>query len=226
MLARGEFLIDMTYKTYKSHKTYYLKAQGLLELVVALGVITVGVVGTVTLTTGSLASSTDTAARVVATNLAAEGIEVVRQIRDNNWLAGCPDPDRLASPYKWEKGGCFSWHTGLSGLIPTDSAIVILDSDTYGWSLDFGALKLTDDKTRLYVPRAGTGLWYQTAGTSGEETTNFSRLIKILKICEDDTVQEDTCESQIGVEVRSQVGWSEQGRVNSLIISDRLYNWR
>jgi len=58
----------------------------LLETIVAAGVIVVGLVSSLTLINNSLVLSFSFQDRLIAANLAAEGIEVVRNIRDNNWL--------------------------------------------------------------------------------------------------------------------------------------------
>jgi len=68
----------------------------LLETIVATGVIAVGLVSSLTLINNSLILSFSFQDRLIAANLAAEGIEVVRNIRDNNWLKS------------------LSWNNGLS----------------------------------------------------------------------------------------------------------------
>ncbi|MBI2635283.1 MAG: type II secretion system protein [Parcubacteria group bacterium] len=58
----------------------------LLETIVATGVIVTALVSSLTLINSSLVSASNFGDRLVASNLAAEGIEVVRNVRDNNWL--------------------------------------------------------------------------------------------------------------------------------------------
>lgn len=58
----------------------------LLETIVAVGLIIVGLVAALTLITTSLFYVSNIQDRLAAANLTAEGIEVVRNIRDNNWL--------------------------------------------------------------------------------------------------------------------------------------------
>lgn len=70
--------------------------QGLLEVIVAIGVITTGLVSALGLTVANLATTQTSAMRIVAANLAREGIEVVRNIRDNNWLT--------LTEEKWDQG--------------------------------------------------------------------------------------------------------------------------
>ncbi|OGD31083.1 hypothetical protein A3A25_03565 [Candidatus Azambacteria bacterium RIFCSPLOWO2_01_FULL_46_26] len=62
------------------------KGFSLLETVVALGILVVGIGGAVGLVAQSLASIEAIKNKVISANLAQEGIEVVRNLRDENWL--------------------------------------------------------------------------------------------------------------------------------------------
>ena len=71
----------------------------LMEAIVAITVITVGIVGVLSLVSQTISSSTFSKDKLVAAYLAQEGIEIVRNIRDTNWVEG------VAS----------SWYEGLTG---------------------------------------------------------------------------------------------------------------
>lgn len=58
----------------------------LLETIVAVGLIVVGLIAALALITTSLFYVSNIQDRLTAANLTAEGIEVARSIRDNNWL--------------------------------------------------------------------------------------------------------------------------------------------
>ena len=58
----------------------------LLETIVAIGVITIGAVSALALINISLFYVSNIQDRLVAANLAGEGIELTRNFRDNNWL--------------------------------------------------------------------------------------------------------------------------------------------
>jgi type II secretory pathway pseudopilin PulG len=64
---------------------------GLLEVIISISVIILVVGGTVTLGNSALRNNTISQERTVAYNLAREGVEVVRQIRDTKWINGTPD---------------------------------------------------------------------------------------------------------------------------------------
>jgi len=69
----------------------------LMEAIVAIFVVTVGIVGVLSLVTQTISSATISKDKLIAAYLAQEGIEIVRNIRDTNWV-----------------GGAASWDTGIS----------------------------------------------------------------------------------------------------------------
>lgn len=58
----------------------------LIETMVAVSIIVVGLVSALTLISNSLFYVSNIQDRLVAANLAQEGIELTRNLRDNNWL--------------------------------------------------------------------------------------------------------------------------------------------
>ena len=64
------------------------KGQGLLETIVAIGVMMTGLISVMSLVVSNLNSEREAATRYQAVNLAREAIELVRNTRDSNWLAG------------------------------------------------------------------------------------------------------------------------------------------
>lgn len=69
----------------------------LLEVIIAITVITIGLLGAFTLANKTISSGKISANRVTAASLSQEGIEIVRNIRDSNWLAGNPWNQGLAA---------------------------------------------------------------------------------------------------------------------------------
>jgi Tfp pilus assembly protein PilV len=62
------------------------KGQGLIEVIVSLGLIVVGLVAILTMATFSIKAGTQSSDRIQAALLAQEGIERVKNIRDTNWI--------------------------------------------------------------------------------------------------------------------------------------------
>ena len=209
--------------------------QGLIEMIVALGIIIVGVIGSLSLSVVALSSSRESETRVIAANLAREGIEVARNIRDSNWLAGCPDEEVEAELYNWdsEPAGCYQWDTGLKGeTLTPNTAIATFDPNNGKWSLNFEAVDIDDEITQFFII---DGVYIQTtAPPEGLAGVSFYRLITLKNICLDDDgveiIKEEDCqeatETKIGIEVSSHIRWSEHSRVHNLTAQDRLYDWR
>lgn len=63
------------------------QGQSLIETIVAIFVLTTGLVSGLALAIYSFGASSDILERITATGLAREGVEVVRRMRDSNWLA-------------------------------------------------------------------------------------------------------------------------------------------
>lgn len=130
--------------------------QGLLETTVAIGVIVTGLLGGLSLIIASLAAGKQTADQIIASNLALEGLEVVRNIRDSNYLAGV------------------AWDAGLAG--PDTTAIAVFDEPSSGWSLNFGPNSLDDPAAQFF---RDAGVYRQNIVAPPGQATNFSRLLTI-----------------------------------------------
>ncbi len=69
----------------------FQSGQIMLETVIALGVITVGIYAAFTLSVANINQSELAVNRFISSQLAREGVEIVRSIRDTTWLL--PEPD-------------------------------------------------------------------------------------------------------------------------------------
>lgn len=67
----------------------------LIEVITAVFLLTVGVVGVFSAVNYALSATQTLSSRLIASYLAQEGIEVVRNIRDSNWLEGVVWDDGL-----------------------------------------------------------------------------------------------------------------------------------
>lgn len=66
----------------------FTTGQGLLETIVAIGIMMTGLISVMSLVVSNLNSEREAATRYQAVNLAREGIELMRNTRDSNWLSG------------------------------------------------------------------------------------------------------------------------------------------
>lgn len=131
-------------------------------------VISIGATVTTTLIVNAIASNAFGKNNLIALNLAVEGIEAMRDIRDSNWLK-----------YSYDKAACWN----MLPNAPTDNCIVsvnlIADTNSnYTVDLDLQKMKwqMTENPLALNLPNNGSPsgideryrLWYasMTAGTS------------------------------------------------------------
>ena len=158
----------------------------------------IGVVAMLTLTVVSLSVSSISKQRVVALNLAREGIEIVRAIRDTGWL---------------QNDQCWNAENDFCGL---KNGSWIVDYNTIGLVEDVNKTspdnldninncsncQLKIDEDNLYNISTGS-------------PTPFKRMITISK-------------GDFGEEkkVVSQVQWQEHNHSHSIELEVRLTNWR
>ncbi len=200
------------------------QGQGLIEAIVALGVIISGIIGMVNLSISNQISTDEAKEQLIATNFAREGIEVIRNIRDTNWLTCEINAGTL---------NCNTWNQGLSsGTDVTVSVLLNVSNNT--WSLDFTANDIDHNHARIWRRNSGTaaeiGTHFQSTDNPPDNATlsGFNRLITLDSICTDKSVQ-TTCSGsnpKIGIKVQSTVQWTSKGGVADLVLEERLFNWR
>ena len=104
----------------------------LIETIVAVGVITIGLISALALITNSLFYVSNINDRLIAANLVAEGLEVVRNIRDNNWLQSLPWNNGLAN-------GDYQTSYNSIALSPYTGNPLLLDSGSGFYNYSSGA---------------------------------------------------------------------------------------
>jgi len=190
-----------------SRKFFKPQGQSLLEMIFAIGILIMTVVAVLAIALSNLTGEKESESQVIANNLAREGIEVVRNIRDTNWLA---------------KAG---WDTGLKPPMAGRKGRVSFDAATNQWYLVFPSNQ-GNPPYRLYLSAEGV-LNHVSTG----QPTIYYRHLFLDSICLDSDGHEEVkvCsggEQKIGIKVRSVVGWSERGRARQVMIEDLLYAWK
>lgn len=122
----------------------------IVEVVVALAVFSVGILATLSMANFGLQASTSNERTVTALNLAREGMEAVRNIRDSNWNVKARGAG--GAGYKWD-------------CLPDQDLGVTEPAPDCSW-------KMTTNGTFNYIlyPQMGNGLWSvkrKTGGGSG-----------------------------------------------------------
>lgn len=209
---------------------------GLLEAMVALLVLMIGIVSVMVLMLANTTASRVSRDQIIASNLAREGIEVARSIRDSNWLKIEANEKHLdGSAYKWDDGLWDATNT-LYGAYP------VHDAATMTWSLMYTAAVPGDDVWKVYLDSTGFpvgGLYNQYTGPVpvGAAVTKYTRKISTYPICYDAAGNESilnadgqTCAltntTKIGVQVKAQVRWIDNGNNRTVSVEAKLYNWK
>ncbi len=192
--------------------------QTILEAVIAAGIVATAVSSALTLVQASINGEKGSEFGIVGTNLAREGVEVVRIIRDSNWLAGR------------------NWDDGLEGPSQDYTAIPVFSSADNNWTMDFSVDDINQDAARVYRFASGeaglVGLNFQTpTPPDNAQLTNFNRIVEMDAICADRTVMAsgEACASgnpKIGIQATSRVTWYEGGRRRFISVAETLFDWR
>lgn len=186
----------------------------LIEVIIALAVITTGVISSLTLTSYNLTTVFASETRLVAANLAREGIEAVRQLRDSNWLAG----------YPWNQG--------------------IAEAGTYRLTVNFNPENnfwATQSQQADIDNCADCQLYFDDSGVYSHNdsgaVTVYKRLIALRQICWQEGVNNEVimeagqscpggASPLVGYQVEALVKWTEVSRTHQLTVIDRLYDWK
>ncbi|MFH1656929.1 MAG: prepilin-type N-terminal cleavage/methylation domain-containing protein [bacterium] len=180
----------MSNKTSKSNRGFTL-----LEVIIAVFIISVGVGGMAAIMPSLISGSSINQSRLVAAYLAQEGIEIVRNIRDTNWLEDHYGP----VPVAWDEGFfpmSFDCTTGC-------------EIDYLGVSAPPNIGPYTGAKLKI-DPING---YYNYA--SGQDT-KFDRKI---------TVQRDWGDPNNILIITVDVFWNDRGKPYNFSVQEKLYKW-
>ncbi|MFH1232730.1 MAG: prepilin-type N-terminal cleavage/methylation domain-containing protein [Patescibacteria group bacterium] len=122
----------------------------LIELIVCLFIINLGMIGVLSLVLQNIKVESTNKNALIASQLAQEGLELVRNQRDNNWL------------------GTGGWKDNIVNF-----STYIIDYSYKSGNVITGVSEIDDEKTKLYINKDG---YYIHESTSNSPTI-FSRLI-------------------------------------------------
>ena len=227
------------------------KGQGILEVVIAISVVIVGLVSIMSLVIFNINVQGYNHNMLIASNLAREGVEIIRNIRDSNWLDSEKEWDD--SLFHGDGESVPSTEDNENSFITFNRAAWELDNFTYDivpvgmfWedciddnhSIGYAACKLhfvpilSDPNYKIY------NYGYDSLGSLivGSSVSNFYRLIYINEICNTGIEEKiltghgerckDYLYDKIGLQVISKVGWKDTGSMKIVEVEERLYNWK
>lgn len=173
----------------------------IIEAMIAATVISVGLIGVLTLCTMSMKFGRISLNRVIAANLAQEGIEVIRSMRDDIWLSGDLDP--------WDNPPFNVTSGSEDGIIFWNTL-----SDNWEWDVTNSGYWAG---ARFYLDAQGRYIQYGSSPSSGA-ATNFWRTIEISSATDSDGYPF----RRIVIKVK----WDEGDKFYEIQLEDWLYNWK
>jgi type II secretory pathway pseudopilin PulG len=178
--------------------------QTLLEVMLAIGIMIFGIISIISLSITSSVMARRTSKELIATQLAREGLEAVRNIRDGNWLE---IEDGITG---------VNWYDGIYNA--TDStAIALFSTTTVGgnWTINFTPNSLTQNSTKIYSD--GDNIYRHKLPSETLTETPYRRLLTITQILDGTDF--------VGLNVKSEVQWNDGG-TKSKILEENLYDWK
>lgn len=205
------------------------RGQTLIEVLVAVGILLAGVIAVITLSIASLKADQLSSRKIVALNLAREAAEVLRNIRDSNWLAGMRDDCSISATNYTD-----DWFRGVSDdtqCAPGAQDIILrFDTMSYQWESVGTAAPLTDGK--IYFLNNGT--YVQGAPLpAGTTSTIYTRYVTLTPRDSTSGLADEACVVTAGkcskithYDVLVTVTSALNTQTDVVQIGSKLYNWK
>jgi len=188
---------------------HFSKGFTLIETMIAVTILSLAIVGPLFTASRAIVAAQSSRDQLVASYLAQEGIEYVRAMRDNEYLAA------------YQSGGAsvssVAWNNFLNNPVQDISAITqcrmpkVCTLDPVQGAVSPMASCPNDVCTPLYLLTNGV---YSQQNLSGSKATSFIRTIQATDV------------SATEESIVSQVSWSFHGVPYSVTITDHLTPWQ
>ncbi len=175
----------------------------LLEVIVAIFILTVGIGGSFVLIQQTISTASMIQSRLIAAYLSQEGIEIVRNMRDNNWLEQRESLQVPPLPL---------WNDGMSGSScqgPTNCCEGDYETDMPPSEIALTSVVGCDFDDLRYLNIDSDGFYGYLSGTQ----TKFKRKIFIEPI-------EDNKMKVVVI-----VQWKEKIKINEVEVVEHVTNW-
>lgn len=230
-------MFSIFFKKNKQKQPLFFKDRAaftLIEVLIALAVFTIGIVAAMSLAIANFNNSRLNLERITAANLAREGVELVRNIRDSNWLRQEDNETSCGGTYcNWDYG--IDVNSDYVYLDYQDSVVHAVTA-TVGCATGINQCNAECSDCNLY---RDSDDFYVNDSSVGNTATAYSRILSLKKICTDESsadphINEYTqvmslpCgagDDYIGIEITSNVRWGAESDEEFTVV-DRLYNWR
>ena len=183
-------------KNFLPKKIKKINGQSLVETIVAVGIMIVGITAVLTLAVISLSVSGVSKQNIIALNLAREGIEITRAVRDTHWLRDVQ-----------------CWHSSNECGLKTGKYVLDYQTEDTLTHLSLTTLPGSDfDRcTNCQLLINADGLYNLTSGSP----TVYKRIIEI-----------NTGASAEEKEIISSVQWKDKYGTHKIVLKTILTDWR
>lgn len=189
----------------QNNKSLGMHGFTLIEVMVAVAVLSIGFVGAANLISYNISNSAKAINKTIATNLAQEGLELVRNIRDTNWLSGIGwDADLVVAIGDRIQKQFFCGGLNSQAIDPAPANI-----DGCGDGCKIFIYTNTSDGSKCYSDDFGA-----QAGYGAPQATDFYRFITLNRL------------DASSILATADIKWLERGDARYLTIQEILYNWR
>lgn len=181
----------------------------IVEVMMAVTVLAVGMMGAISLINYSIFAASNSINRITAANLSEEGIELVRNVRDSNWLAG-DNWDKDIKGNGAEKA--IKFFCGGAAKQNISESDIDNCSPPNGSACQVYVYKKISDNSLCYSDNFSA-----QAGYTIEKQTGFYRLIKLDRLSA----------PAERIQVSAYIKWMDRnGQYRYLTAEEILYNWR
>ncbi|MCX6753269.1 MAG: prepilin-type N-terminal cleavage/methylation domain-containing protein [Candidatus Nomurabacteria bacterium] len=172
----------------------------LVETLVAISIFTISVLGMVSILSNGITDTEYAKDKVIATYLAQEGIEYVRNIRDENIL--------FADSQGWS-----NFQTALVPCVPSTGLGCGMTNNIDKTAINFFQC-INPVDCELYINQGSGEYHYDVGGSSGDTDSGFNRVISTKFDPSTDRVT-----------VYSVVSWNQKSGPQNVTFSESLFNW-
>ncbi len=222
--------------------------QTLLEMVIAIAVITISTLASTTLIIRTISTGRTSQARIEGANLSREGVEVIRGVRDSNWLKADQNVIDYHTPtqptdttVQWDDSGLLT-----DGYVPmSGNYITVFNPTTTTWKL----VASNGNNTTIYCvtptgttcTTATTGNRYETQLDTGASScpagsvctsTGYTRIVSVALVTTDKVIYAgngNPCTTPFCFQIPYLTVVSTVhggGLTKDIVASERLYNWK
>lgn len=193
----------------------------LIETLVALAVLVTAVTSMIALISHGLSGVRTSKNRLIALNLAQEGLELVRVVREHNKMCDQWDDDQLNDSFPWDR------ETDSDGIKDLKKTNQIVDAT------DWPATDRVTCKAGVILqnpnfsgPPCNTKIKLDANGRYGYLTGTNTIFQRCIDIKNPPGPPEDDIPTNDMLNVVSTVSWIERGVTQSVVLREQFYNWK